>query len=132
MLAFVWNVPQLGSVTLIEVVWLLAGVVALAFTAGHLRPLRDDYAVARRLGEPGIIVAARGNLRRELLRFSFGLTICAVGMFAAAQPPVVPGPARVSEVGLLITAGLLWLGWGTALMSWWDWRDREEMDRLSG
>lgn len=126
------EIPQWGSATLIEVLWFASGIMAMAYCVAHVNALVDDYLLTLGLREdrPQLRVAARGNLRREGVRFVIGGMIAGLGLYSMLQPAVVPGPARISFVGLLITTVFLGISFSTALMSWWDWHDRGTIQGL--
>lgn len=121
------EIPSWGNATLIEAVWLLTGVAALGFTLAHLRQLRDDHSLASRTDRPVLRRIAFGYYRRELIRLVAGGIITAIGVYATVEPSAVPGPARVSLVGLFITAGFVAIAAANAVASWWDWHDREQI-----
>ena len=124
------EVPQWGNVTLIEAVWLCSGLLAFTLAILRLPLLWRDARAARRVREKDLYVLARGYLRRELVRIWQALTIIIIGFYASVQPPAIPGPARISVTGLILTGGLLALGLLVALQSFLDWRDRAEVKRI--
>jgi hypothetical protein len=126
------EIPQWSTVTLIEAVWLLAGVIAFAFAALRMRPLLDDFRRAVEAREDDVCIIARGYLRRELIRVAQSLCVISVGLYAAAEAPAVPGPARISIIGLVVTAVLIAISVLVALQSFLDWRDRNEIRRILG
>ena len=119
------EIPQWSTVNLIELVWLCSGALALVFALARLRPLSTDYTNARASGEPDLVIIARGYLRREIIRVGQAASIIGIGLYAALEPPAIPGPARVSITGLVITAALISIALLVALQSYLDWRDRE-------
>lgn len=119
------EIPAWGNITIIEAAWLLTGLLALGFTLAHIRELVVDYRRARETGRPVLARIAFGYVRREYVRMMAGAVITAIGIWAALEPPAFGGRAMVSVTGLLITAGFIAIAAGNALMSWWDWRDRE-------
>ena len=126
------NIPAWGDATLIELVWLSAGLATLAFTLGHLRDLIDDWQVARDTHRPVLSQLAFDYVRRELTRLANGLIILGVGVWAITEPPALPGPARTTVTGLVVTAALVGLAFTSAISSWWDWDSREKVQRLIG
>jgi hypothetical protein len=130
--ATIVEIPQWGNVTLIEAIWLLAGVVAFAFAALRMRPLLKDYQRAGEAGEADICIIAKGYLRRELIRMAQSLCVISVGLYAAAEAPAVPGSARISIVGLVVTGVLIAISALVAFQSFFDWRDRNEIRRILG
>lgn len=124
------EIPQWGPATLIDLTLLAAGLFALALTGKHLPTLHAEYV--RSLDANGRVrIVARRNLRLEAVRFIVGALISSLGLYAAWLPPALPGPARVTPLGLLFAIVLLLVSFSTALMSWWDWRDREALHRAA-
>jgi hypothetical protein len=121
------HVPQWGPLTLIELLWLLSGVLALLFCGSHFRELWRDRVAARGSERRPLVIAARANLRREVVRFLIGCDIAGFGIYAAVLPNPRPGAAYISIVGLILTVLLLAIAFSTALMSYWDWHDRGEI-----
>jgi hypothetical protein len=128
--ATIIEIPQWGTVTLIETVWLASGLVAFVFAALRMRPLLADYRLAVEAGEDDVCIIARGYLRRETIRVAQAVCVISIGLYAAVDAPVVPGPARVSIVGLVITGVLITISLLVALQSFLDWRDRNEIRRI--
>lgn len=124
------EIPSWGPATLIELVWLGSGVLALLVAGLRLRPLLHDYFVAYETHERDLYVIARGYFRRELIRIGQAVAIIAVGLYTAQEPQVLPGPARTSITGLVLTAVLLVISLLVTFQSVLDWRDREEVRRL--
>lgn len=126
------TVPQWGTVTLIEAIWLASGLVAFALSLRRLPALLDDYRFAQMNQEDDLYVIARGYLRRELVRVLQAGAVISIGVYAAIQPSPVPGPAKITLVGLWLTATLISISVLVALQSYLDWRDREKVNRIIG
>lgn len=126
------EIPEWETVTLIEAIWMSSGMIALFLTALRMPPLVRDSRNARELHERDLYVIARGYLRRELIRMTQALCVISIGVYAAVEPSAVPGPARISIVGLVITGVLIAISLLVALQSYLDWRDREEVRRIVG
>lgn len=124
------EIPQWGTMTLVEAIWLFSGLLAFACASLRIHPLVNDYHVASVSGEKDLHIIARGYMRREFIRITQASFIIAIGAYSALQPSVLPGPARVSVTGLIITAGLIAISFLVSLQSVLDWRDREEVKRL--
>lgn len=127
MIAFhnsVIEIPSWQTVTLIEALWLASGLMALAFASLRIHPLWVDYELTKRLDQEDLCIIARGYLRREVLRIVTGAAITIIGVYAVSTNSLVPGPARVSVAGLLITASLFLISLIVSLNSILDWRDR--------
>lgn len=124
------EVPSWGDVTLIEGVWLASGLLALCVTIFHLGPLYDDWRVAKLTGRIVLAKVAWAYVRREIIRMAQGACLTTIGIYAAVEPPAIPGPAVVSLVGLVLTGVLLALSLLVSLQSMLDWRTREEVQRL--
>ena len=124
------RVPAWGDITLIEAIWLAAGLLAMFVTIFHLGPLYDDWRVAKLTGRVVLAKVAWGYVRREIIRLAQGVCLTAIGMYAAFEPPAIPGPAVVSIVGIVLTCVLLALSLLVSLQSLLDWRTRDEVQRL--
>lgn len=124
------EIPSWGNVTLIEAIWLASGLIALSVTAVHLGPLYEDYIAAKISGRAILGKVAWGYVRRELIRMAQGICLVTIGAYAAIEPPSRPGPTVVSLVGLVLTAVLFILSFLVSLQSVFDWRTREEVQRL--
>jgi len=124
------EVPSWGPVTLIEAIWLLSGLLALFVTAFHLSPLYDDWITAKSTGRVVLEKTQWGYLRREVIRMLQGVCLTVIGVYAAAQPSPIPGPAYVTPVGLVLTGVLLALSFLVSAQSLLDWRMREQVDEL--
>ncbi|MDF2751648.1 MAG: hypothetical protein K0S82_30 [Gaiellaceae bacterium] len=129
MLAFhqVYEIPSWGSWTLIEIIWLATGLIALMFSLARIRSLVWDYQDAVAVGEDDLRLIARAHLRREVIRIAQGVAIVGIGLYVGLQEQMVPGPARVTTGGLVLTAGLIWIAAGIALQSALDWRARSQV-----
>ena len=119
------EIPTWGTVTMIEAIWLATGIVTLLVTAPHLPPLVRELRSIE-TGRPVLYRLHRGYVRREVGRMLQGAVICAIGVYAATQGSVVNG---TTWTGLAITVGFLLIASAAGLMSWWDWRDREIVQR---
>lgn len=124
------EIPQWGDWTLIEAIWFGAGLLALCVASLRVRALWLDYRYARALGAEDLHLLARGYLRREVLRIAQAVIVVSIGLYAGLQPPAIPGPARVSTVGLIITAGLIAIALLVAVQSSLDWHDRKVIRRI--
>ena len=122
------EIPEWGTVNLIEAVWLFSGLLAFACAALRAHPLVSDYRIANSIGEKDLNVIARGYMRREFIRLAQASIIIAIGAYGAHEPSALPGPARVSTTGLIITAGLISISFFVSLQSVLDWRDREKVN----
>ena len=118
------EIPSWGRVTLIEVLWLASGIMALAFATLRIQPLWIDYQITKRLGKQDLCIIAFGYLRREILRIVTASSITFIGIYVCVTSPMIPGPARVSITGLIITACLFLISLIVSLNSILDWRDR--------
>lgn len=124
------EIPQWGNVTMVEAIWLTSGLLALAVSSLRLPALIRDLHYAQWLGDDDLCVIARGYRRREIVRILQAGAVIAIGVYAAAEPPVIPGPARITWVGLWLTATLISMSLLVALQSLLDWRDREKVKRI--
>lgn len=118
------EIPEWGTITLIEVLWLASGLMALAFASLRIRPLWIDYELTKRLGDADLYIIARGYLRREALRIVTALAITFIGAYSVLTNPAFSGPARVSVGGLLVTASLFVVSLIVSMNSILDWHDR--------
>lgn len=124
------EVPSWGTMSLIEALWLGSGLTALVFALLRMRPLWDDMRNVRDLKEDDLCVIAKGYLRRELIRLAQATCVISVGLYSAAEPSAIPGPTRVSIVGLVITTVLITISALIALQSYLDWRNRTAIKRI--
>ncbi len=124
------EIPQWGNTNLVEALWLLSGLVAFGCAGLRLHPLVIDYHLASASGANDLHVIARGYMRREVIRLVQATFVIAIGAYAAHEPSVIPGPAKVSITGLILTVALISISFLVALQSVFDWRDREEVKRL--
>lgn len=124
------EIPQWGNVTLIELIWLMTGVIAMLFTGIHIKPLWTDYNTSRLTKNRILIVMARDYFRREILRCLEGSLITGLGCYVCALKPVAPGPAYISIVGLIVTIVFLLIGTFVSIQSNWDWYSRKEIQHL--
>jgi len=118
------EIPEWGTINLIEVLWLASGLMALTFASLRIRPLWVDYELSKRVGDADLCIIARGYLRRETLRIVTALAITLIGVYSVLTDPAIPGPARVSVAGLLITVGLFVISLVVSINSILDWHDR--------
>ena len=124
-------IPQWGTVSLIEAVWTLVGIIAIMFSLWNLPRVVVDWVLARHAtgGQwtAARILIARGHIRRELIRFAQGVIIFAIGVYADIQPNLVP---QVTILGLIITAGLVLLAGLVALQSYLDRIQRKQAEEV--
>jgi len=120
------EIPQWGRVTLVEVLWLASGLMALTFALLRLKPLWIDYQITKRLDQADLCVISFGYLRREALRIVTALSIVFIGVYTCATTSVIPGPAKVSLTGLIITSSLFIVSLSVSAQSILDWRDRNK------
>lgn len=129
------EIPQWSTVTLIELIWLLAGILAFSISAVRFRPLLLDYRYTQALGEDDLCIIARGYLRREAVRVAQALCIISIGVYSAIAPPAFQqatgaNAARVSLVGVVITGVLISISLLISVQSSLDWRDRNQVKRI--
>lgn len=127
------EIPQWGDANLIEVVWLITGILMILVSLWALPKVIGDYFITQRI--PGHYTVARtllarGHVRREVIRFAQGGIVTFIGVYAVLQPPPVPGPALVSPFALVLTAGLILLGALTAVQSVLDSRQRAIAEQI--
>lgn len=127
------EVPSWGTVSLIEALWTLSGVLMLAVSGWAFPKVLGDYVVTRRV--PGHYsdareLLARGHVRREAIRIAQGVIVLGVGLFAVFTEPVTPGPVVTTPLGLVLTAGLFALALLTAAQSILDRRQRDQAERM--
>lgn len=118
------EIPEWGSISLIEILWLASGMFALGVSSMRIMPLWSDYQLTKQLDHKDLCIIARGYLRREILRIVTALIITFIGVYTVVTYPAMPGPARVSVAGILITAGLFLISLIVSIQSILDWRDR--------
>ena len=118
------DIPSWGRVTLIEILWLASGLMALTFASLRVKPLWVDYTITKHLDQQDLCIIAYGYLRREVLRIITASSITFIGIYVCVTTPVTPGPARVTVTGLILTACLFVISLIVSLNSVLDWRDR--------
>lgn len=108
-----FRVPEWGTVTLVELIWLVLGVLGVAITAAALvliaRDRRVFYANIGTGLDPtrreAVHLLWRSHLLREAGRV-FQMTIMlSIGAWACTQPPLVR-PTITTPTGLIITFAL--------------------------
>lgn len=124
------EIPQWGTVTLIELVWLLGGLLAVFTSVIHLPVLVGDWKIAKQTNRETLVVVSWSYVRREAVRFFQGIIIVAIGTYAAIQAPLIPGPAIISFAALVLTAGLILLSLSISFMSWLDFKTRKDVEAL--
>lgn len=129
------EVPSWGSVSLIEALWTLSGVVMIVVSAWALPVVVEDYVITKRV--PGYYsdaraLIARGHVRREVIRLAQGGIVTVVGLFAIFTDPARPGPTLITPLGIVLTAGLIALALLTAFQSVLDRRQRDHAEALIG
>lgn len=130
MLGAIYEIPSWGSITLIELIWILIGVVQCAFCLLHMRALTEDWMVATRQDRPVLREIAWGYLRREIMRFLSGLAIVGLGIYTALEPNPLPGPAFITPTGIFISVILFFIAFTSAIQSVLDWRTRHLVQQL--
>jgi hypothetical protein len=124
------EIPSWSNATLVELIWLFSGILAFTIASMRLVPLVRDLNLAKLIGEDDLCVIARGYLRRETVRMAQASCIIGIGIYSSITAPGVPGPARTTVVGLVITAALILISLLVAFQSYLDWSDRKEVQRI--
>jgi len=124
-------IPQWGTVSLIEAVWTLVGLVAVIVSGLSTPKVLVDYIVAKHAPPSALsdarVLLARGHVRRELIRLAQGLIILGVGLFA----DLTPNPfTSITLAGLVLTTGLVSLAALVALQSTLDKIQRAQAEEL--
>ncbi len=111
------EIPSWGSASLIEIVWLFTGLAVVLFSTLGIPEAVNLWKVAIYQGDELMITIASGYVRREAIRTFNGLVISGIGLYACLAGQSRPGPVVVSPVGLVLTSGLLLIGFLIALQS---------------
>jgi heme O synthase-like polyprenyltransferase len=127
---FLVEVPSWGNASLIEIIWTVIGLGAVAVAAHALPRVVGDWHIARDSNRFALRLIARGHVRREVIRLGQGAILLAIGLYACVTPSPAPGPVVVSLTGIILTAGLLAIGALVALESILDRRQRREAENL--
>lgn len=118
-----WNVPHWGTVTIIEVAWLLMGFVAAVTCLYMLRVLLGDVRRVKH-GPVTLRIVARSHLRRELVRLVQACAVVALGLYSIVtetSPPVI------TPTGLFVTGLLFLVAFVSIVQSVWDQHDRQRI-----
>lgn len=121
------QIPSWGSATLIELIWTSIGFAVVLLTLLSLPDIVRDWAAALRSGSELIETLALSYIRREILRNVQGAVIAAIGVYVSVTPSLAPGPAVTTVSGLILTVGLLAIGFITGLQSFLDRRTRHRV-----
>lgn len=111
MIAYLLNVPTWGSATLFEMLWLVAGIIALVVGVGNIVDAHRDLlslphaptkdSVRREMLE----IVAKGNITDEALRLVIAAMIVTTGTIGVVTPN--PAGGRVTLTGLAVTMCLV-------------------------
>lgn len=121
------QIPQWGTVTLLELIWTAIGGATVLFVLCMLNVVFDGF----RATEKGTVerMAAGAYVRREIVRLAQGGLILGVGLYSDLQPPLVPGPGFVTPAGLILISSLYLLAILVVIQSFGDWHGRNEIIR---
>lgn len=119
------QIPQWGSVTLFELLWVIIGGVTTLFCHLMLRTVTLAYFSIPK--ETARRIVARQYVRRELFRLSGGYSIFGSGIYLCLLDPPTPGPALTTPSGLVILAVIYYQGTLHVIQSYFDWRDRKKV-----
>jgi hypothetical protein len=131
-------VPYVWHVSLIELLWLLGGVVGLVISAINVNDSWRDRVVVRSLKrDPSIHtahwemveLAAHGRLSSQWTRARICVYITAVGLYACVTPN--PAGGAITVTGLLVTVALVGISLETAVRSYRDYRQSEQLYDLA-
>ncbi len=126
------TIPQWGTATLIEILWLVTGIIMVGVAGVYALPrVYGDYVITSRVPDaftPSAVIIAKGRIRRELIRIAQGVIVFCIGAYACLVPSPIPGPAIISLTGVILTVGLFMLGLLTAVQSVLDRRDATNVE----
>jgi hypothetical protein len=124
-------VPYWWHATLLELSWLVSGVISTGLTFANLYDswkdraslelIRDDPTVHRRHYEM-VKLAAHGRISSQLTRLVISLLIMLTGVIGIVQANPLGG--RTTWTGLTVTVCLVAIGVLTAARSYFDYRQR--------
>lgn len=122
-----------GSVSDIEIVWVLVAVVGLTFSLFNFRDaLRDKARLIRAKVSNGRMLVAQANLLGEATRAvkqAIFATIGALAMLLPEVPPQANIPLKNQLIGFFIRWGLITASALTTYQSYLGWQIRRALRR---
>ena len=125
------HVPQFWTVSLLELVWTISGVILLVIVTLNFRDLLDEIGL-----RPGVrgakerhasLVIVHSYYRREFIRMFKAIIVIVIGIVA----DIAPNPIEYTNAtGLVLTFGLFTLSALVALQSILDRLDRHHVSRI--
>lgn len=132
------NVPYWWHATLLELLWLVSGTVAALLTVlnlydswkdqASLTIIRDDKSIHDRHYQM-IKLAARGRVTSQASRLVISLLIMVTGVIGVTQENPLGG--RTTWTGLTVTGCLVAIAVITAVRSFFDYRQRNQLYELA-
>lgn len=104
------RVPSYGTVSLIEFIWTMTGLITILYCVFQLRRAEFRLYDVKRSGRNGsMILLAKGYVEREIVRVLQGVCIFGIGIYADVQ--TAPGGVNyITPAGIVITFALFMLG----------------------
>lgn len=130
------SIPSWGSVSLIDVLWMIAGVMGLIVASWGLRGSIENMGrVARQefsdiVERRGSVLITRNYILHDLLRITTFILVCFVGVIAITQGPPPGTAAVVTPVGLAISVLFFLIVIISGIHSYLDQRQRKLLDNL--
>lgn len=125
-----YEIPNIYNANVIELIWLLSGIVAMFFTLKHMRELFFDWNLEKSSNNKSLTKIAWGYCRREIIRFVQGLCITVIGIYSSITPPAFKGHDYISPIGIILTLVLVLLASLITTQSLMDWKTRNEVGEL--
>lgn len=130
------NIPSWGNASLIDVLWMCAGIAGLSISGWGLRGSIENMArLANQQFEDAILrqgstIITRNYVMHDLLRVCTFTLVCFVGVIALTQGPP-PGTATVTTpVGLSVAVLFFCMVIITGIHSYLDQRQRKQLRYL--
>lgn len=122
------HVPGWGPTSIIEIAWMIVGVLVVCQVVYDLREVLRDLLAADHFPDRAVHEIAWGYVRRELARLFQASILLAVAVFAAVQYPL-PGQ-NTTHTGFGLQIAFVIVGLVVGLQSFMDRRQRAKVNRL--
>lgn len=96
--------PETSPVNILELGWLVMGLVGLGVSCWGILDSWLDYAVAKNTGAASDnLIVAKAHIRKSVVRTVSNVTVTIIGIYAVT---LSPSPYPQTPIGWIITAGL--------------------------
>lgn len=121
------KIPAWGTVTLIEMIWTVIGVLSSIIVVADFHQASVDYKLVISSSRNGAMkILAWGYVRRGALRGVTCASLLTVGVYSCIQASP-NGVNYISIVGIVITVCFFFIGSVTALQAFFDYRQRKQV-----